>query len=383
MPLLSTRDAIGAVSETLRSQLEFYVLKTAPGSLTAVTVSRPEVAANNETAPKLNLFLYQIDFDPHLKNHSLDEGQPPPLWLVLRYLITAYDAGNDSDTIPAHALLGKGLACLQTMNFLNPVVPALSDNPEPLKLSFDSSDVELLSKVMQGSEEKYRISAAFQVRPVLIAPDVPPDYAPLVLTVGPPGAEGVAVLPTMGPVLTQITPSRFEIGATLEFAGDGINGSIESVLIGSMELPVIAAREGAIKILIPNVPTVSAGYLSACVARRLPSGRQQTSNPLFVSLMPTLMTAAPGVLTLNSENLLFGSITLTGERLGGIDDVIFVAFYRDGVVALNLEATGTVLQNTLVANVLTTHGLTPGNYHVILRVNGAQATLMPEVDWTL
>jgi hypothetical protein len=376
MPLLSTRDAIGAVSEALRSQLQMR-------SLVMTTVKRPEFAALNDTGPKLNLFLYQIDFDPYLKNHSLDEGQPPPLWLVLRYLITAYDDGNDSDTVDAHSLLGRGLACLQTMNFLNPVVPALADNPEPLKLSFDSSDVELLSKVMQGSEEKYRISAAFQVRPILIAPDLPPSYAPLVLTVGPPGAEGVAVLPSMGPVLKQITPSRFEAGATLEFAGDGINGSIESVLIGSMELPVIAAREGVVKIVIPNIPTISAGYQPACAARRLPSGRQQTSNPLFVSLLPTLITATPGVLSLNADNLLFGNITLTGERLGGVDDAVFVAFYRDGVVALNLEVTGTTLQNILVANVLTTHGLVPGTYYLILRVNSAQATLTPEVDWTL
>jgi hypothetical protein len=376
MPLLSTRDAIGAVSEAVRSQLQSRCL-------VLTTVKRPEVAALEEVGAKLNLFLYQIDFDPHLKNHSLDEGQPPPLWLVLRYLITAYDAGNDSDTVAAHNLLGTGLACLQTMNFLNPVVPALADNPEPLKLSFDSSDVELLSKVMQGSEEKYRISAAFQVRPVLIAPDVPPSYAPLVLTVGPPGAEGVAVLPSMGPVLKQITPLRFEAGAMLEFAGDGINSSIESVLIGSMELSVIAAREGAVKILVPNVPTISAGFQPACVARRLPSGRQQTSNPLFVSLLPTLTTAVPGVLTLNPDNLLFGSITITGERLGGVDDSIFVAFYRDGIVALNLEVTGTALQNSLVVNVVTGDALSPGTYYLILRVNGAQATLTPEVDWTL
>ena len=168
MPLLSTREAIGAVSEALRSQLQSR-------SSILTTVKRPEAAALDDVVPKLNLFLYQIDFDPHLKNHSLDEGQAPPLWLVLRYLITAYDTGNDSDTVAAHRLLGTGLAHLQTMNFLNPIVPALADNPEPLKLSFDSSDVELLSKVMQGSEEKYRISAAFQVRPVLIAPDVPPS----------------------------------------------------------------------------------------------------------------------------------------------------------------------------------------------------------------
>ena len=375
MPLSSTPEAIGAVSEALRSQIQLR-------SSILTTVKRPEVAAVDDVVPKLNLFLYQIEFDPHLKNHSLDEGQPAPLWLILRYLITAYDAGNDSDTVEAHRLLGRGLACLQEMNFLSPTVPALADNPEPLKLSFDSSDVELLSKVMQGSEEKYRISAAFQVRPVLIAPDVPPSYAPLVLTVGPPGAEGVVVTPSMGPVLKQITPSRFVGGATLEFSGDDINGSIESVFVGTMELPVIAAREGAIQVIVPKAPSISAGYQPACVARRLPSGRQQTSNPLFVSLLPTVATAMHGVLTANGANL-FGSVTFTGERLGGVDDSIFVAFYRDGVVVLNLEVSGTALQNSLVANVSNADALPPGTYYLILRVNGAQATFTPPVVWTL
>lgn len=373
MPLASTHEAIGAVSEAVRFQLETR-------SELLVTVNRPELAVTNDATPKLNLFLYQIDFDPHLKNHTLDEGKPAPLWLVLRYIVTAYDAGKDSDTIEAHRLLARGLASLQQINFLTPTVPALADNPEPLKLTFDNSDVELLSKVMQGNDEKYRISVAFQVRPVLIAPDVPPSYAPLVQTVGPPGAEGVVVLPSMGPILKEITPSLFEGGATLEFSGDGINGSLESVFIGTMELPVIAAREGSVQVLVPEVPGISAGYHPACVAQRLPSGRQQTSNPLLVSLQPKLTGAVHGVLTANGTSF-FGDVTLNGERLGGPDDSIFVAFYQEGIVVLNLEVSGTATQTSLNAEVTSTIALPPGTYYLILRVNGIQATLTPPVVW--
>ena len=375
MPLSSTHGAIGAVSEAIRSQLELRISEL-------VTVSRPEVAADGNAVPKLNLFLYQVDFDPHLKNHSLDDGQPPPLWLVLRYLITAYDIGHDSDTVEAHRLLGRGLANLQEMNFLSPTVPALIDNPEPLKLTFDNADVDLLSKVMQGSEEKYRISAAFQVRPVLIAPDVPPSYAPLVLSVGPPSAQGVIVLPSMGPNLKQIIPLRFEVEATVEFSGDNINSGIDTAYIGSMELPVIAARDGAVRVNIPKTPTISAGFHPAVVARRLVSGRQQTSNPQFVTLLPTLMTAViNGSLLADGPNL-FGDVTLTGERLGGPGDMIFVAFYRDGNVVLNLEVTGLAAQTSLPVNVLSADALPPGTYYLILRVNGAQASLTPAVAWT-
>jgi hypothetical protein len=300
---------------------------------------------------------------------------------VLRYLLTAYDQSHDSDSVAAHRLLGRGLSSLQQITFLSPTVPALLDNPEPLKLTFESCDSELLSKIMQGSDEKYRISAAFQVRPVLIAPEVLPAYAPPVLTVGPPGAEGVTVLPSLGPRLKQVIPLRFEVGATIELSGDDINTTIETVYIGPLALAVTSAREGAVQTRVPAKPAISAGHHPVVVARRLPSGRHQTSNPLLVTLLPTVSTATAGALT-NSGGKLFGDVAFTGERLGGPDDAIFVAFYRNGAVVLNLEVPGTVAQTALTATVDNTHALPPGTYYLIVRVNGAQAAFTPSVDWT-
>jgi hypothetical protein len=346
-----------------------------------VTVSRPDIAATTDEEPKLNLFLYQVEFDGHLKNMPLDQGQPAPLWLVLRYLLTAYDQAHDSDSVAAHRLLGRGLTSLQEMNFLSPTVPALQDNPEPLKITFETSDVDLLSKIMQSNDEKYRISAAFQVRPVLIAPDVAPAYAPAVLTVGPPGAEGVAVLPTLGPHLIQVIPAQFDAGAILELSGDGINTTIDSVLLGSLTLPVTAARDGAVETRVPAIPALSAGHHAVAVARTLPSGRLMSSNPLVATLRPTLANASVGALIPSGTNL-FGDVTLTGQRLGGPNDTIFVAFYRDGAVALNLEVTGSAPQTSLTANVDAVHALRPGIYYLILRVNGAQATHTPQIAWT-
>jgi len=375
MSLAATQEAIGAVSEALRSQIS---LRTS----LLVTVSRPDLAANSDEEPKLNLFLFQADFDPYLKNQSLDEGQPAPLWLTLRYLLTAYDQGHDSDSVAAHRLLARGMACLRELNFLRPSVPALADNPEPLKLTFDPCDVDLLSKIMQGTDEKYRLSVAFQVRPVLIVPDVLPEYAPPVLSVGPPGAEGVAVLPTMGPLLERVVPARFEVDSVIELQGAGLGGSIEQVNIGPLALPVIAAREGAVQVRIPAVPALSAGMHPVTAAQRLPSGRWFASNPQFATLLPQVVSASLGALT-NNAGRLFGDVTLTGQRLGGPDDSIFVAFYRDGAVALNVEVTGSVAQTALLASVDSLHPLPPGEYYLIVRVNGAQAVVTPRVEWVL
>src|SRR4051794_10850631 len=114
MALADTKEAIGAVTQMLQTKL---IAQTGVN----VSIGRPETAAGGNTeGAKLNLFLYQVGFDPHLKNFSLDEGQPAPLWTTLHYLVTAFDSGRDSDSVDAHKLLGRGLTALQALNYMEP-----------------------------------------------------------------------------------------------------------------------------------------------------------------------------------------------------------------------------------------------------------------------
>lgn len=376
MALVDTQDAIGAVSEMLQTKI------TAKTGLT-VDVGRPEAAALSSTGDKLNIFLYQIDFDPSLKNYSLDHGQPAPLWLVLRYLITAFDTDKESDSIEAHKMLGQGLAALQDLNFIrpNPLSPSdepLLNNPEPLKITFDSADAELLSKLMQGSEEKYRVSSAFQIRPVMIMPPTLPSFAPLVKTVGLPGSEGVAVFPSMGPRLEELTPERFEAGQTLTIEGLDIGG-ISEICFGDTCYPMTLVN-GNIEITLPAATTLSAGAYAVTGVKLLPGGKRFSSNALIGHLLPKLTTASVGPLTPSGPNL-FGDLTLTGSRLGGPDDSIFVGLYKDGKTVVLIEATGVAAQNTLTASVTIDHAIPSGIYFVILRVNGEQAINFPQVNW--
>src|SRR5258706_1226213 len=135
MALADTGKAIGVVTDAISQRLN-----TKTGLL--VTVGRPEpgFVAGVE---RLNLFLYEIQFDASLKNVPLDEGQRPPLWLVLKYLLTAFDDdGKTSDTIAAYENLGEGIRALQelasfplTPGLPAPLLKALSDNPEDLKIT--------------------------------------------------------------------------------------------------------------------------------------------------------------------------------------------------------------------------------------------------------
>jgi hypothetical protein len=380
VPLSATPEAIGAVTDLVRGRVSARL-----NSLN-VTVGRPQAAAGGSSGPKLNLFLYRIAMDGHLRNTSLDEGQPPPLWMVLHYLLTAYDTGRESDTVAAHRLLGRGIAALHELNFLRPPVtePALADNPEPLKITFDEADAELLSKLMQGAEDTYRVSAAFQVRPVLIAPDDTPSYAPLVLSVGPPATPGVTVLPSLGAVLDALEPERFEAGAALALSGTDLAGYTE-VWIGNQGFPAAPGPERTLTTTVPLATTLAARAYPVCVARVLPSGRRVSSNAVLGHLAPTVTGAAVGALAnagTVAEPLLHGTLTLSGRRLGGPDDAVFVGFYLDGETRLMLEATGTAAQTTLAVTVSAADALPPGQYRVILRVNGEQAANAPQANWT-
>ncbi len=378
MPLTQTTEAIGVVSEMLATRLQ---LKTGD----SVSIGRPEDAiSGNASTDKLNLFLYQVDFDAQLKNYSLDTGQPPPLWVVLRYLLTAFN-GKDSDSVIAQKILGKGLVTLQGLNFAKSSDDALKDNPEPLKITFDSADVELLSKIMQGSDEKYRLSAAFQVRPVMLAIDEIPAYAPAIKTVGPPKlgvtppeGEGVLVLPSLGPSIDSLEPTSFEEGDSIIIKGPDLN-EVDEIHVGSVTLAAVFNTEGDIEVAVTGA--LSAGSNPVAVSRLLTSGRRIHSNALLGKLLPTLDTANLAAIQGTSPNQT-RDLDLTGKRLGVDGDDIFVALYKDdGSQAHLFEATGVVAQTSLKVTIPKKKFPVAGTYLVILRVNGVQAMDSPQVVW--
>ncbi|MNQ40649.1 hypothetical protein D3C85_543080 [compost metagenome] len=359
-----------------------------------MSIGKPEDAANIDSNEKLNLFLYETAFDPQLRNLSLRDGEPPPLWLVLKFLLTAFDVGESSDTAAAHDLLGRGMAALHELSFLplDPLVAldvrlALEHNPEPLKLSFDESGADLLAKTMQGAEERYRLSVAFQVRPVMIVPASLPrgallvgvDYSTTPETLI--GREGVqvAVIPSMGSRLDRVEPARFEAGATFTLHGEDLNPSNLEVMLGNVQLSVVERQpqrlvviaEGSAGSPIASGTTLSAGEMPLVVRRRLSPTRTRSSNLLAARLLPTLDSAA----------LVGGDLHLQGTLLGTDSDDLMVLFYReaDGVT-LHLfdEATTAADQQSLV--VADAAAAVPaGSYRVILRVNNQQAKASPRV----
>ena len=387
MSLADSGMAIGAVTRLLQDHLIRRGF--------AVSVGKPEDAAETDTTTaKLNLFLYETGFDSHLRNVSLRDGEQPPLWLVLKFLLTAFDAAESSDTPAAHDLLGRGMSALHELNFLrlDPPVPlnvrlALENNPEPLKLTFEETNLDVLSKVMQGNEERYRLSVAFQMRPVMIVPASLPrssllvgvDYSTAPETII--GRDGVQidVIPSIGARLDRVEPDRFEVGATLAVFGDDISGVDMEVVLGDVVLTIVerhvdrlvVTAEGSPGTPIASGTTLSAGEMPLVVRRRLSPTRTRSSNLLAARLLPTLTSAA----------MVGGDLQLQGFLLGDDTDDVVVVFYRpsDGAT-VHLFDTVTTAANQQTLTVSGAGAAVPaGTYRVILRVNNQQAKASPSV----
>jgi hypothetical protein len=415
MALADTGRAIGAVSDAIHERL-----KTKTGM--NVTVGRPEPPDNVAVGKRLNLFLYEAQFDASLKNFPLEDGQQPPLWLVLKYLLTAFDDdGKTSDSIKAYESLGLGMRALQELSILplTPGLPAnvikpLTPNPENLHITFDEAPTELLSKVMQGSDEKYRMSIAFQVRPVMIAPAELPSYSLLVgvdyttspaTTIGEAGVKNV-VLPSMGPTITEIDPLGFQLGDTVTILGEDLHLSNLDVRMGSVFLPVTMQQPDRLQFLVSETiatpDVISAGSHPISVGQLLPSGRRRFSNFLVGNLLPTLT----GVTILGGSmqtvvnpppppppaGWKFATIDVTGKLLGRDDlDDFYLALFQGGTTLrlfendppLNhLRDTSPVgsPQTARQTVMLRDDAVPPGKYLVLYRVNGQQAIQSFEIE---
>ncbi|HEY1219124.1 MAG: Pvc16 family protein [Bryobacteraceae bacterium] len=394
MALSDTGTAIGSVSRLLKDTLTNALTNTPPGP--TVSISRPEPAASGGVpqGARLNLFLYEVQLDASLRNVPLTPGRPSPLWLVLRYLLTAFDDNGDSDTDVAHDVLGLAMQVLLGMNesgVLEQVNDkSLIDNPESLKVTFDDGSPDLLSRLMQGPDDRFRMSVPVQIRPVLVANSDPPSSMQLVgvnyLTDTAIGLAGVRniLLPSLGPAIDSATPPQVQPGDGLTITGTGLGVDRLVVRFGSVNLPVTMQQPGTLKCVVGGAaldPTqISAGSQPVVVAQTIANGKTLSSNALSSTLIPVVTgVAASGLQPVSGANPnVYGAIKLTGQFLGRATDYIEVGLLNGAGVAVVVDRPDPSFaapadQSAQQVLMVAAQAVPPGTYTAVYRVNGAQA----------
>ncbi|WP_372015250.1 DUF4255 domain-containing protein [Pseudoxanthomonas sp. 10H] len=349
---MSSRLAIGAVSAVLRNLLDDAMINVNPDLGTTVDVSAvaPDTIdlGDEQAAPRLNLFLYQVTPNSGWRNAALpsrngagDRLANAPLALDLHYLVTAYGRSD----FQAEILLGYAMHVLHERPWLDrasirealnpggsldlsmfpPAIQALSrsdlaEQVEAIKVVPEALGTDELSKLWSAIKSDYRPSAAYRVSVVLIEA-TRPGVSPLpVLSRGrvDPDTqrdEGVRVHPDLLPATPTLfsaePPARQKtarLGETVTVTGIRLLGAnprarlAHRLLDAPLDIAVVPDAAGkAFDLVLPDTLAAQDGIPAGNWLLSLvltppgePEPRETNAIPLQVSAAPVIdATGAP------------------------------------------------------------------------------------------
>jgi hypothetical protein len=303
--------AIGSVTKSI-AELLTRKLNKPPlmGSVTLRVTTLPPDDSRVDEADGVNLFLYRVAENPFTRNldYRGDRVTPAktkrtPVALSLHYLLTAYAKKGDGtaqDDITAHQILGNALSILHDNATLNDIhdsefdadlntnfAAELRNSFEKIRISPATISMEEFSKIWTGLSKAYRLSVAYEVSLVEIAPLVPP-VAP-----GPPVQRtGLQVTQIGRPQISSITPPTGAVGTEVTIQGSGFKtkGMGTIVNIGEdqfTEADLIKLTPNQIVVKIPEAP-LRGPKLPLTVSK---GGRE--SDAAFFEVTPWLNALSP------------------------------------------------------------------------------------------
>jgi len=323
---MSQSSAIASVTAAL-----FHLLDNAGINVTTLSPNSVVTGSNAQ----VNLFLYGTEINSAFRNDpmpgSLQPGQPgpPPLALVLRYLVTAY--GDNSIDFSVHEILGEAMLVLHDNAILNSSQisgldpeAGLADQYEKIKITPLPLSLDDMSKLWTSFQSDYRLSVAYEVSVVLIESSKTAKTPLPVLKRGE-DDRGATIVPSPAP---SITGFRFpnqkpaaNLGDTVTLLGEHLSGEGIKVrfkhpgLADAIELePEENRSESELMVKIPAatdtaiVSTWPAGFYRVSLVVRLPDTPASTSqelpmpvSPEMVSLEPASIVASNGTATLDID----------------------------------------------------------------------------------
>lgn len=303
---MSNPAALATVTATLH-----YLLSNVAASVT----TQPPSTARSGTGEQINIFLYGIHYNTAFSNASMPgetrngEHAPPPLPLVLKYLITAYGAGDDD--ISGQQLMGQAMSILHDHPLLGPsdihgITPEsnLQNQVEHIRITPDTLSLDDMSKLWASFQSaEYRLSTGYEVSVVLIE-STRPAKTPLPVL-----ERDISVQPDLIPPYPAITGIEFPnqqtsalLGDTLNIKGHHLDGDTISVrfihpdLPDPIDVPVPPANgtDNQVSVQIPNNPVDwPAGFYTIEIAIIKAGEQDRITNILPLPLSPGIVGIAP------------------------------------------------------------------------------------------
>jgi hypothetical protein len=248
--------AIGLVTQAIAELLEKKLNK--PPLLGATTLQVATLPPDDDRVDRengVNLFLYRVSESPFAMNVNWrgDRVSPglnrPPVPLTLHYMMTAYSkkgAGTVRDDVTSHQILGNAIAILHEHPVLNDVhdsdfdadldtqfAPELRNAFEKIKVTHTAISMEEFSKIWTGFSKAYRLSVAYEVSLVQVAPLVPAAMP------GPPVQDlRLAVETLAAPIITAIEPEAGPASAEIVLKGSAFTAQGKTTIVNAGEFEI-------------------------------------------------------------------------------------------------------------------------------------------------
>lgn len=370
---------IGAVTKSIAELISKKLNKPAlmGGGTPKVTTLPPDDERVDDN-DGVNLFLYRIVEDPHLKNvnwpgdRSNGPARSPALSLNLYYMLTGYakkQNGAAQDDITAHQLLGNAMAILHEYPVLNDIHDAdfdadvntqfpqeLRDSFEKIKITMLPNSMEEFSKIWTGLNKAYRLSVIYEVSLAQIAPIVPSNEAgPATQIIG------LDVNTLASPAIASIQPAIGPAGTPVVLKGKGFRskGNPTLVMIDERELTetdLTTLTDGEIIFNLPKDPQRGPQLEISVIAGGRPSEAVSFQVQPWI-LSPQPLRGPTGV-----------PITIPFQAPSGVVTAVEI----DGkVAAFSLDAPNNIVRATVPATI-TTNG--PKTVELTVNDGGAKAS---------
>jgi hypothetical protein len=268
---VSTYKSIAGVSQSLVNLLGDRMVEPA-----TITVAPPDVALDQISGTRLNVYLYHLSENAFLNNQEIPgNGHPgayghPPLSLNLHYIFTALahtETGGDAD-MQAQLVLGDAMRVLHdfpviSANLMQLKSPgktilnlSLLDEFEQIKLTLQPKSLEEISKIWTALPRvNFRRSVTYEVSVVQIESQQQ-------RTSGPPVRQRrVYALPLRSPQIDEVfvQPAPFpgariaaaQEGETLRITGQNLQAPDTFVTIDGIPVAIAALKDTQIDIVVP------------------------------------------------------------------------------------------------------------------------------------